>query len=242
MWSTASSLNRTSSLSDPHVQNVVNFKPANKVMTDFCKFILGVGKKASNSATLAELGIYPLEIEIKIRIIKYWLRVLSLPDDHILKHSYYNALELDRRGYRSWATTVRLILQNNGSGDLWINLNQPGFPQPDTTYVLNNLELRLKDQYQQLFFANIWNNNVKNGSDSKLRFYRLFKSSYSAETYLSKIKSFKRRQILTKFRISNHRLRIETGRYSKEKIKERVCLFCKSDSPEDELHQGNDIL
>ena len=119
---------------------------------------------------------------------------------------------------------------------IWITLNQPGFPQPDTTRVLKKLELRLKDQHQQLFFAKIWDHNVKNGSDSKLRFYRLFKSSYSAETYLSNITSFKRRQILTKFRISNHKLRIETGRYSKEKISERVCSFCACDSPEDELH------
>ena len=220
----------------PRVQNIVNFKPANKVMIDFCKFILGLGKKSSNSAVLAELGIYPLDIEIKVRIIKYWLRVMSLSDDHILKHSYNNVLELDSRGHRSWATAVRFILQNNGMGNIWLKLNQPENSSVDGSRVLTNLEKRLQDQYQQLFFAKIQDHKVKHGSDTKLRFYRLFKNSYSAEKYLSSVPSFKMRQIFSKFRISNHKLRIETGRYSQEKVSERTCQFCPSSVTEDEFH------
>ena len=47
------------------------------------------------------------------------------------------------------------------------------------------------------------------------------------------------RIILSKIRISNHRLAIETGRFSKTPRNERICLHCKTDKVseiDDEQH------
>ena len=38
------------------------------------------------------------------------------------------------------------------------------------------------------------------------------------------------RIILSKIRISNHRLKIQTGRFSKTPRNERICLHCKADN------------
>jgi hypothetical protein len=44
------------------------------------------------------------------------------------------------------------------------------------------------------------------------------------------------KELLTKYRISDHRLPIERGRYSNKKREERTCNLCKSGAISDELH------
>ena len=86
----------------------------------------------------------------------------------------------------------------------------------------------------------IWNfplsprDRVKEES-SKLRTYALFKTDLGLEPYLLYIKSFEMRSKVTKFRLSNHKLRIETGRRDKIPKQERFCPFCPTDV-EDEYH------
>ena len=59
IWSVATSKNfKTATyFRDPHTQNVVNVQFSGKVLSDYCKFVLGVGEKTSNLASPAELGM-----------------------------------------------------------------------------------------------------------------------------------------------------------------------------------------
>ena len=41
---------------------------------------------------------------------------------------------------------------------------------------------------------------------------------------------------MVKLRGGTNRLRIEKGRYRKEKVEERICLFCEEKEIEDEAH------
>ena len=52
------------------------------------------------------------------------------------------------------------------------------------------------------------------------------------------IENTKHALALTRFRISSHNLRIETGRYDQRKIKpeDRLCIYCRSQAVEDEQH------
>ena len=77
-------------------------------------------------------------------------------------------------------------------------------------------------------------NSIKDES-SKLRTYALFKTDLGLEPYLLDIKNFKLRSKVTKFRLSNHKLRIETGRRDKIPKQERFCRFCPTEV-EDEYH------
>ena len=45
-----------------------------------------------------------------------------------------------------------------------------------------------------------------------------------------------KRKCLTRFRISAHRLEIESGSYKKQPVSDRICKFCKLDQIEDEIH------
>ena len=234
VWSSANCCNRANILNDPHTQNIIHTAVIDKVQTDYCKFILGLGKKASNTATLAELGRYFLDIEIKSKIIKFWYRIISLPEDNILFKSYKTAVELDDNGFCSWASTVRLILQNNGLNHIWLGQTSPDTINIDRLRI--DLVTVLQDQYKQLFNTKIWDDNVGSGTSNKLCFYRKFKSDYNFEPYLKHVNNFQHRKFLTKLRISNHCLRIETGRYFKEKRTEKICQICTTNSVESESH------
>ena len=70
----------------------------------------------------------------------------------------------------------------------------------------------------------------------KLRTFASFKQRLCKEDYLSHIKDIKLRTFFTKFRISCHRLSIETGRYKNVPIDQRICKCCDSNNIEDEIH------
>ena len=75
--------------------------------------------------------------------------------------------------------------------------------------------------------------NVRN-----FRTYRKFKFIFGYETYISDIRNISHRNILTRFRTSNHKLHIETGRYTRPitPVENRICSNCNSKSVEDEIH------
>ncbi len=92
-----------------------------------------------------------------------------------------------------------------------------------------------------------WRNEInrapKPGSESgnKLRTYALFKKSFEYEMYLDFNNDFRKRRLITKLRISSHRLEVEMGIYqskqnAKKKVKDRICNFCESGVIEDEKH------
>ena len=85
-------------------------------------------------------------------------------------------------------------------------------------------------------FENTWK-KLLNSSD-KLRSYRLFKNIFKFEKYLTHVVNAHDRINLTRFRISCHKLHIETGRYTipKTPIDDRVCKNCNFNAIEDEKH------
>ena len=74
---------------------------------------------------------------------------------------------------------------------------------------------------------------------NKLRTFRKFKTieNYKCEDYLCQVTNIRHRITLTKLRLSDHKLAIETGRYVRpyKKPEERICPICKKDV-EDEIH------
>ena len=69
--------------------------------------------------------------------------------------------------------------------------------------------------------------------------YCLLKQNIGLENYISDVNIRGHRIVLSKMRISNHRLAIETGRFSKTPSHERLCIFCKANNIyeiEDEQH------
>ncbi len=79
------------------------------------------------------------------------------------------------------------------------------------------------------------NREVRNGSN-KLRTYSTFKNTFEKEIYLNKPMAFKFRKCFSMLRCSTAPLRIETGRYERLSVQQRVFEVCDSDIVKDEMH------
>ena len=72
-------------------------------------------------------------------------------------------------------------------------------------------------------------------TSQKAIIYRLFKTEHIYEPYLN-ILSLKNRKVFIRFRLCNHRLPIETGRWLNILRGERICIMCNQGCIGDEFH------
>ena len=191
--------------------------PIETLFMSFCKQLLGVQKQSMNDGVLLELGQFPLLILAKKRAVKNWVRMATGAGcSDVLCGSY----QFSVGGGLQWIDSMKTMLSE-------IGLMQ-SFESKDPDTHLRAFQ-RLKDIYHQTALE-----KIKSG-DSRLRTYALFKIAPGFETYLDEISCVKERTALTKFRISNHGLMIERGRYSKIDKELRFCPFCPG-RVEDEKH------
>ena len=107
---------------------------------------------------------------------------------------------------------------------LIINLAWPKGP-----FIAQKLYSNLIDQFHQNAFEKIGK------KDSKLRTYAMIKTETGMEEYLTEIRNVTLRTQVAKLRISNHKLRIETGRHQGLDSDQRFCPFCATEI-ECEIH------
>jgi len=199
--------------------------PTEKVHLRFCKYYLGVNRKASNIACRAELGRFPLKIFIEKLIFKYFNHLMNLPENSITKQAFLTSKSLHERNKPCYHSNLHKIL------NLYNIVHSNRLEKPITKSTLEDNQKIMKNEYLR-----VWRLNLS--KSKKLEFYQSFKEKYEVENYLDIIRNFDQRRQFTKFRISNHKLAIETGRYGKPKIQvdQRLCIFCNHKEIETEKH------
>ena len=186
----------------------------------FCKFVLGVNTNAPNLAVYGELGRTPLSIHRKILSVKYWCRLVT--DDDLpayLREAYI----LAKKKNLKWYNSIVNIMKSTGLDQMCNHLTV------HPNILINDLKQRLIN-----LFMEDWTNQLQL-TTGKLRTYKNIKYDFIYEPYLEL--PFHLRNSLTKLRISNHSLRIETGRFNIPPLpaEDRKCFIC-DDAVEDELH------
>ena len=189
----------------------------------FCKLYLGVGKKASNMASRAELGKFPLQITIYKRLFKYITHINSLPETAIAKQAFLISKDLYLNNKTCFYKNAMDILKHYKCQRQIVDL------ESISAQSLNPIIDSVKQS-----FVTLWKNQIEHSS--KLYFYSTLKTEYELEKYLTVIKNTNHRRTLTRFRISNHKLMIECGRYHNIPHDERICKLCTSNEIENEEH------
>ena len=69
---------------------------------------------------------------------------------------------------------------------------------------------------------------------NKVKFFNTFKNDYTPFFILGHPSKLSKRKELVKYKIGNHKLRIETGRYYQIPRVNRLCPICESNQIEDE--------
>ena len=150
--------------------------------------------------------------------VENWIRIRLGHGNKILIDGYNNDSEV------SWDARIKSALESNGMMNFYFNEPVREFP-----FVYKRLFQQLIDNFHETSLE-----SIKNDA-SKLRTYGLIKTEPGMEDYLKWVKNVNIRSQVTKLRLSNHRLAIETGRHHEVPRDERFCTFCPGHI-EDEFH------
>ena len=216
---------------DTYVSSILNYgceiwgfnmaKDVEKVHMDFCKRILKVKKCTPNYMLYSELGRYPMALTRKLRMIKYWVKLLNT-SNVILKSLYEDML--DRLGSGNWLSQIKDLLMSLGLGYVWYNQYVP-----NCNIFLTQVKSVLNDQFLQEMYEYF-------ESSSKCIVYRNLHDVHCLQYYIRKSLPENLICTLSKFRLSSHDLNIEKGRYQNIPRENRICGKCNRNEIEDEYH------
>ncbi len=192
--------------------------PVQKLLLTIYRQLLGVQKQTSEVGVLLELGTVPLSLYATKLAVKNWERIRKGRGNSILV-GVFGGTDC------SWGGRVGDVLKTYDMSAFYENED----PDKVHPFIYKKLFKKMSDYFNSESLRTI------KEESSKLRTYSLFKTGVGLEPYLLDIKSFDMRSKVTKFRLSNHRLRIETGRRDKLPKWERFCPFCPGEV-EDEYH------
>lgn len=112
----------------------------------------------------------------------------------------------------------------DGCNNVWL-----GHPYPSTQWLKNKIKLTGRDQYVQDWYASLRNS-------SKASCYALFKSEHQLEKYFTMDIDAATAKSLCRFRLSNHYLPIEIGRWGSISRQSRFCPLCTANVIGNETH------
>lgn len=218
--------NRIKRKPDIQLDDIYKGLPCETLHVKFCKFVLGCGKKSTNFAVLSELGRLPIHYNIINAMLRFWHRLQNLDDQFpILQDAFLTSIQLHSDGLPSWYASVDKIKKDV------FNNSIAGLPSLSTTLFKKSC-----NKFTRIYYINQWEKQKELYANGKLCTYLQFKNNFGFENYLTILKDFGQRRMLTRFRISAHRLRIELGRYQGTLRRDRLCLHCSSNDIEDEVH------
>ena len=192
----------------------------------FCKYILRVKQSTPSAMIYGELGRYPLVIKFKLLILGYWYDLANCEANKLSKVCYQVLLTLykEETMISPWIQYVRNILIECGLQYVWTN-QAIGISK-------EWLKIVARRTLQDIYIGK-WHADME--SSSKCFLYKHFKTDFVFEKYLLH-SPFQLRRYLINFRLSNHKLPVETGRYINLERNEHLCIFCDMNTLGDEYH------
>ena len=160
--------------------------------------MLGVHKNTTNIAIHGELGTYPLHIDIKIKMVLYFL-YLRDQDNKIVSETLTELQKINNGRSSSW---IKKIEQLIAEYDLDITSYTYGSKNENFHPQLlshNSLRIVIRKKLQTSFLEE-W--DVKTSSTSKLSFYQQYKQNHKLENYTVLVNNRQHRSALAKLRCS----------------------------------------
>jgi hypothetical protein len=159
-------------------------------------------------------------------MISFWIKLFKDKETKLsrilYKYFFLHKSALDIGANFKWIRCIQNILQECSLNHIWVSQKVD-----NEKWLISAINQNLNCQFQQK-----WSSDCN--ASSKSMIYNLFTSNiFTARNYLEIIV---RRNIIytsVKFRTSNHRLPIETGRWSNIHVprNQRICILCEKDIP-----------
>ena len=195
-----------------------------RVHTKFCKIILKCSKFVHNSVIYAELGRYPIYLEVNRRMLNFWSRTLLGSDKKFSSVMYKILLNLnDKERHNSpWINHIKSLLQDTGVNFIWMSQQVQNCMY--TGIIVNKVQ---QDQFLQA-----WCQKISENLD--FISYRIFKSDIAKEKYLSVLPEYLLHPYV-EFRTGSYRIPVNNRRLDLPR-NERLCRYCHMNKLGDEFH------
>ena len=180
-----------------------------------------MSKFTHNIMMYGELGMYPLSVMIKKRMVNYWTTILKSPGNKLNRVMYDIVYDLHKRGlYTSmWINTIKEILEQNGKNYIWLN--------QDCMFNSKLIYISECDSFKQL-----WHSIIVN--DDNYSMYKLYKHVHICEMYTHVSPEYLK-IALFQFRIGTYKLPAN-NKFNNISIDEQICTICDKAVKGDEIH------
>ena len=184
-----------------------------KVHLYACKKLLGVSTKTPNSFVYTELNRYPLYVDARVRVMKYWAKLLQMDEGRLPKQAYIRELrELNKE--KGWGLMIQEHLTINGFGNIWLDQER-------------GVTTSFCKEFKQREIDIFWQEEHRGMEESRSRRfvnYLSYKEGHERELYLGDIRVPKFRKALTRLRFGINELRGNRKYINPQAI--RICPFC----------------
>ena len=193
----------------------------NKFVHKFYKTLLGVPPNTSIAGLHAELGRFPIHVNIQQTMLKYWFRIVTLPTDRLAAHCYWSLLDLNPLNDQ-WLNTIQSIISSCGQYFIWNSQK--------TLYAWNPRSLLRHETYlcRTLQDISMQQTSEKINGETKLSFFKNCKTLNKISNYLNTLHGRSQRSNLSRLRLGTLDLEIEKGRWRNIPREERLCKICKT--------------
>lgn len=199
------------------------------VANNFYRRLLSLANNSTLALCRGELGRYPLKVIIQVKIVKYWIKLLSAEDSTPARRCYLALYSLaeSENPVDCWALKVKQML-NSFNVDFLTDAWQNQDVGRVNTFVRQFRENCIRVETES------WLHQVS--TFGMLRFYRVFKAELKYEPYLDL--DIKDRQLFTRLRGGLLRIACNEGRWTVPSVPlaDRICPLCNSQAIEDEVH------
>ena len=198
-----------------------------RVQLKHLKNVLSVRQSTPDLAVFGETGQFPLHLRQQDELVKYWLRRVSMPSDHVLKSIYDELIIFAEKGHNNFARKIITLLSQYGLD--YSELHD--ILQNDLKSFEQNFREKRYSHYLESWYQNRWN-------FPNLDIYRQIKSDFRIEPHILYVRNRKYQQALSRLWVSSHNLLTEQGRHSRPVVPryERLCKFCPLNEIDDEIH------
>ena len=189
-----------------------------KVQLRAARYFMGVNPKTPILVLTGDMGWLTTKVRIFLEIIKYYNQLIKM--DH------------SRLTYKVFENDLQHISNENWSGDLETILNQIGMTE--NLFTGTEIDLDLAKEKISVVSDLDWQESI--AYKPKLRTYTKCKGHIGTKIYL--VINLTRLQIslVHKLRSSTLQLVVEKGRYKKEELSQRACVFFDEVEIEDQIN------
>lgn len=194
------------------------------VASIFYCILLGLRKNPSIVFARGELGRNTVIPTVYVKIVKYWLKLITVESTRAIHQCYLRQYRLAERGEKCWAWEVKQLLFKYGCGYAWIDQRVD-----NTESFIYDFKQRCMDIDRQLWYGNVQQSNL-------LRFYKTIKSDLSLENYLKCELTLVNVNMIARLRGGLLRIAINEGRWTQVPLLDRKCPICNLQEIENEEH------